>query len=273
MNALRCRLVLAGLLTLLAPPFRLGAEDPGSRQPAARTWQIDGLSREALVYAPAAAKPAGGHPLVFGFHGHGGQSRSAARQYRLHELWPEAIVIYPQGVPTPGRLTDPEGKRSGWQASSGDQGDRDLKFFDALVNTARETWAVDPRRVYATGHSNGGGFTYLLWAERPTLLAAVAPSASAAPRSLPKLTPKPALHLAGRNDPLVKFTWQQHTLEAVKRVNGCTGTGRDWSGNATLFPSPGGTPLVIYLHDGGHRYPPAGPELIVRFFQAHPRPE
>ena len=32
---------------------------------------------------------------------------------------------------------------------------------------------IDEKRVYATGHSNGGGFTYLLWTCRPDAFAAL----------------------------------------------------------------------------------------------------
>ena len=114
--------------------------------------------RQGLLYVPEAAKsmPA---PLVFCFHGHGGNTRNAARSFRLHEVWPEAIVVYLQGLNTPGQLTDPEGKKPGWQKSAGDQGDRDLKFFDAVLKSIRQDYRVDDRRVYSMGHSNGGGFT------------------------------------------------------------------------------------------------------------------
>ncbi len=55
-----------------------------------------------------------------------------------HKHWPEAIVVYMQGLNTPGALTDPDGKRPGWQKTFGDQGDRDLKFFDAVLATLRK---------------------------------------------------------------------------------------------------------------------------------------
>src|SRR4051812_1317347 len=88
---------------------------------AHREWTVDGVKREALVYLPSdTSKPA---PLVFVFHGHGGSSNQAARSFRIHELWPEAIVVYPQGLHTPGRLTDPNGEKNGWQAQIGDQND------------------------------------------------------------------------------------------------------------------------------------------------------
>ena len=40
-------------------------------------WKVDGVAREALVYAPAAAKTTP-CPVVFAFHGHGGTMKQAA---------------------------------------------------------------------------------------------------------------------------------------------------------------------------------------------------
>src|SRR5438477_4485760 len=97
-----------------------------------REWTVDGTSREALLYIPAAAKSTPS-PVVFAFHGHGGTMRNAAVTFDYQHVWPEAIVVYIQGLNTPGLLTDPEGKRPGWQSAPGGQGDRDLKFFDAVL--------------------------------------------------------------------------------------------------------------------------------------------
>jgi polyhydroxybutyrate depolymerase len=233
---------------------------------------VDGVSRELLLHVPetATTKPA---PVIFGFHGHGGTMGKVARSYHFHELWPEAIVIYPQGLNTPGRLTDPEGKKPGWQSGPDDQSNRDLKFFDAMMKTLRERYKVDERRIYATGHSNGGGFTYLLWAERSELFTAMAPSGSSASRSMAKLKPKPALHIAGENDPLVKYAWQTVMIEHVKKLNGC-GKGQPWELDAhcTLFPSATGTPFITAIHAEGHKYPKQAPEVIVKFFKSQVKP-
>lgn len=250
--------------------FVLRAFASSAAEPEQLTLRVGDLERTALVYAPSDADE-GKHPLIFAFHGHGGTSRNASR-WNYQELWPEAIVVYPQGVPTPGRLTDPEGKRNGWQHSAGDQDDRDLKFFDALLAKLKADYRIDEKRIYCTGHSNGGGFTYLLWGERGDVFAAVAPTAAAALRQTADRQPKPVFHLAGENDPLVKYAWQQITIDRVRKLNGCDETGKPAGEHCTEYPSPTGTPVVTYIHPGGHEFPKDAPARIVQFFQRHALP-
>jgi polyhydroxybutyrate depolymerase len=242
----------------------LGADDLVRRQ-----WTVDGVAREGLIHVPrtATAQPA---PLVFAFHGHGGTMRSSARSQPVHELWPEALVVYLQGLPTPGRLTDPEGKKNGWQHGGGAMGDRDLKFFDVVFADLQREYKVDKDRVYSTGHSNGGGFTYLLWAKRGNLFAAFGPSAAVALPEQGRLTPHPAIHVAGENDPLVKFAWQQRMIESLKETNQCE-TGEPAGKYGTLYPSKVGAPLMTYIHPGTHQYPKEATAVIVEFFKKHPR--
>lgn len=231
-------------------------------------WTVDGVEREALLHVPTKTDTAA--PLVFVFHGHGGNMRNTQRTFAIHELWPEAMVVYMQGLKTPGKLTDPEGKRNGWQNTPGDQDDRDLKFFDAVLASLKADYAVDVKRIYSTGHSNGGGFTYLLWAMRGEVFAAVAPSASAAPRVMALLKPKPVMHIAGESDPLVKFAWQKATIERLVEINQC-GAPVTWDQDdrCSFYPSKIGTPVVTALHPGGHEFRADTPPLIVKFFKQH----
>ena len=243
--------------------------------PSPKEWTVGGVKREALVSAPASAKdrPA---PVVFAFHGHGGTMKNAARTFAYHRHWPEAICVYMQGLPTPGKLTDPEGKRPGWQHNRGEQGDRDLKFFDAVLKSLKAEYKIDDKRIYATGHSNGGRFTYLLWAERGDVFAAVAPSGSPAGGLFKDLKPKPCLHVAGEKDQLVSFASQKRTMDVIRKINGCGETGKPWDKSGTLtgteYPSTAGSPLVTLIYPGPHRFPSEdAPKLIVKFFQQHRR--
>ncbi|MBL8810007.1 MAG: acetylxylan esterase [Planctomycetaceae bacterium] len=236
-------------------------------EPVRREWQVDGVSREALISIPDGAKekPV---PLVFAFHGHGGNMRQASRSFQIHAEWPEAIVVYMQGLNTPGQLTDPEGKKPGWQKAVGDQNDRDLHFFDAVLKSLKEDYRVDETRIYSTGHSNGGGFTYLLWSARPDVFAAMAPSGSAALKLRGTLKPLPVFHIAGENDPLVRYAWQSMMIESLRKDQKC-GEGKPWNEKATLYPSEIGTPVVTYITNQGHKFPADAPGMIVKFFKEH----
>lgn len=241
-----------------------------------REWTIDGTTREALIHIPAATDPKP-YPVIFAFHGHGGSMQNAAAMFDYHHLWPEAIVVYMQGLNTPGRLTDPEGKKPGWQSTAEFQGGRDLKFFDTVFASLKTDSTVDDRRIYSTGHSNGGGFTYLLWKNRGDIFAAVAPSAASAPgeqwlENISSLKPKPVLHLAGEKDPLVKYEWQHKTMLALRKLNGCDETGTEWAPGCTLYQSKSGPPVITLIHPGAHNFPSTAPALFVKFFKENPKP-
>ena len=229
-----------------------------------REWVVEGVKREALVRVPANA--AGPAPLVFVFHGHGSSMQQAAASLPFHARWPEAVVVYMQGLPTPGQLTDPNGSRTGWQRAPADQNDRDLKFFDVVLRSIEADYKIDERRIYAMGHSNGGSFTYLLWAKRGEVLAAFASSAAVAGPGDGPLVARPVVQIAGKNDPLVKFAWQQRMIETLRRNNAC-GDGEATANGCTYYPSKIGAPVMTYIHPGGHVYPPEATAIIVQFFK------
>lgn len=238
-------------------------------EPKEITLQVGDLKRTALVFSSSAPKGES-TPLIFAFHGHGGGAKQASRSFAIHKAWPEATVIYPQGVPTPGKLTDPEGKKTGWQPNLGDHGDRDLKFFDSLLDWAKINTKVDQKRIYAMGHSNGGGFTYLTWTARPGIYAAIAPSGASA-REVQSAKPTPVMHIAGSADPLVKFAWQEKTMAGIKRLNGITGSGESFGTYSTYFKGKDGNDFLSFIHPGGHEYPREAVPIIVKFFKDHPK--
>jgi polyhydroxybutyrate depolymerase len=260
------KLLLAALLGILSISI------VSARDSLELELKVDGIARSALVFpAPALAKESQSKiPLVLCYHGHGGNALQASRSFRMHEAWNDALVVYPQGLPTPGQLIDIEGKRNGWQAGPGDQGDRDLHFFDLLLVELRKRYPVDAKKIFVMGHSNGGGFTYLLWAQRGKDITAVAPCAAAALRIIDQLTPKPCLHLAATNDTLVRYAWQEKMMTAVKQINRCQENGKTWAPDVIRFEAKDqstGAPLMEYIHQQGHRYPDQATALMVRFFR------
>lgn len=122
-----------------------------------KTIQVDGVKREALISVPKSSKPA---PLVLAFHGYGGNMNRASDNFRLHEHWPEAVVVYMQGLPSL-NPRDQANPRPGWDVMKPPPNNRDVKFVDAILADIKKSHKIDSNQMFAMGHSNGGRFSYL----------------------------------------------------------------------------------------------------------------
>ncbi len=228
------------------------------------TLTIDGVSRQFYAYIPK-TKDATPRPVVFAFHGHGGMSSFAVRKFHVDQLWPEAVSIYPQGLPTK-VATDREGKQSGWQLDVGTEGDRDLKFFDAMLKWVHEKAIVNDKAVFSIGHSNGAIFSYLLWKARPKVIAGIAPVAAigVATRGT---TPIPVFHTSGKKDPILPFRAQERVVNHMREVNQCDANGKAVGSHMTRWDSKVGAPVVWYVHDGGHEMPEDALNESIKFLK------
>ena len=251
---MRTPLTHAILVGLLLIP---GVGDAGAQ---VMRWQVDGETREAIVRAPASPQ-AEGSPLILSFHGFGDNAQNF--QYtNLHVAWPDAIVVYFQGLPTRRGLP-------GWQAEGGG-GNRDIELVDVALASLRETYRIDDDRIYATGYSNGGMFTYLLWAERPGVFAAFAPVAARLRPSVRPTEPRPVFHVAGESDRVVRFSDQEAAIAVAIDVNGVdTATG--CGAGCTLYGAGTAAPVMTWIHPGAHVYPRGTSERIVAFLQEQSR--
>jgi polyhydroxybutyrate depolymerase len=234
-------------------------------------WRIDGVQRDALVFPPSKHAATDKSPLLFAFHWHGGSMEEAAEGMRFQSLWPEAIVVYMQGMPTK-IYVDPVGLERGWQFEPGHDGDRDLKFFDAVLTTMRAKFPVDDRRIYSTGFSNGGIFTYVLWGARGNIFAAFAVVAARLFPNIHLSEPKPILHIAGQADVVVPFKDQLQTIKVARDLNGSSEKGKPCGEGCLTYESSKGAPVVTYIHSGGHVYPPHASAMIVNFLKGYAIP-
>ncbi|MBB4689622.1 alpha/beta hydrolase family esterase [Amycolatopsis jiangsuensis] len=113
-------------------------------------------------------------PLILAFHGANGGPADLEDYTGLDKA--NALVVYPEGRRYDGEhRTWPPGDRF---PSAADR-DRDLDYVKALVAETESTLCVDTSKIYATGKSAGGGFTYLLACKAPDLVSAIAPVAGA----------------------------------------------------------------------------------------------
>lgn len=226
------------------------------------TWKVDGEARQAIVFPPSAPAAGDKAPLVFSFHGRGDDMKNF-QGTDMHRAWPQAVVVYFQGLPGSDGV-------SGWQVERGQNQDRDLKLVDAALAALRQRFSMDEARIYATGFSNGAMFTYLLWAERPGVFAAYAPVAGRLRPSVQLKPPKPIIHVAGTQDRTISFAAQTEAIEAAKRADGVTGAGAPCGGGCTIYGSGSAAPVVTLIHPGGHDYPDGTSERIAGFFRDHP---
>jgi polyhydroxybutyrate depolymerase len=263
--------VFAGSLGVIAVGvlFVLNALSAGQTQ--SETFTIDGVERRAIVYPGAKPSTRSGAPVVFVFHGHGGTAQNVARRLRIHELWPEAVVIYPQGIPGVVGIRDPEATQNGWQKSPGELGDRDVKFFDAALERMQKKYKVDPDRVYVLGHSNGGRFANVLWNSRGDRLAALCSAAGPGGGLIENAPPKSVFIIAGEKDLIVPFQTQQLSLELARRHLKTDQSKAKVNGFERTEPGEKGTELVSYVHPGGHELPVEALPAVIRFFQRHVR--
>jgi polyhydroxybutyrate depolymerase len=173
------------------------------------------------------------------------------------------VVAYPSST---------QGDR--WQLNHGD-GDQDLARIGAFIETAVTRVCADPRRVYLTGFSNGGGFTARAGCELADRVAAIAP-VSGSYRTLDACAegPMPTLEVHGRDPwlPTVPALIRQTTAR-----NECTHVGakhRIAPGIVrTRWPGCGLERVVNYTI--GHEWPKLGPfntsEQVWRFVRAYRR--
>lgn len=174
------------MLLVLALVVGLVVAEPTTAPPAAAEGQsltgvvlVDGTVRNYLLHLPPGWTPGRRVPLVVGLHGAGSFALHFATYSGLDEEvasrgW---VTVYPQGTSVA------DGYRT-WNAGlccppSSDFDVDDVAFIEALLDQLELTLAIDPRRIYVTGHSNGGMLAYKLGCELPGRIAAIAPVASA----------------------------------------------------------------------------------------------
>lgn len=240
-----------------------------------RSYLVNGVERTALVSPgePDESEPPA--PTVLFFHGRGAKMDTAAKAGRIRKVWPEATVIYPQGLPNDSGMGPPG---IGWQRGFGITGDRDIEFVKEILRTL-----PTGGKRYACGMSNGGTFALLLEAAMPDALDAFAEVAGAAGRFLNELKiARPTLLINGTSDPILPFWAAQKVLDRLIAISDATPRELDaekdaahasvWDSRETLkvWAAPEDPHfLVQWAHPGGHIWPKEADALVVDFFKRH----
>lgn len=181
----------------------LSAASPGERR-----LEHAGESRLYLIDAP---KPREGKkwPIIIALHGGGGNAAGFRAQTQFDKLGAgrEFIAVHPEGYAK--RVM---GKSlAAWNAGSccglaREKNIDDVGFIAKLIDRLIAENDADPRRVYVTGHSNGGMMAYRLACEIPGKIAAIAPVGSPTQAdTCVQNTPMPVLIVHGAEDACANY--------------------------------------------------------------------
>ena len=133
-----------------------------------------------------ASKPA---PLVLILHGYGASGVLQNAYFGLSDLADQEGFF----VAAPDGLVDPTGHRY-WNATDvccdfGGTPVDDVKYLGDVVAQIQARYAIDPKRIYAVGHSNGGFMAHDLACNRADLFAAIVSLAGATWKDQSKCQP------------------------------------------------------------------------------------
>ena len=218
-----------GLLGKVAQPPKLVC-DKGS-------LEFGGRTRTYLVHQSLESVHSQNLPVVLAFHGGGSNAEAMMHFSGLNEKADQAgfMAVYPNGT---GRYRN----RYTWNAGNccafaqRNEVD-DVGFVRQLIHQLKEKYPVNPRRIYATGMSNGAMMVYRLASEVADQLVAIAPVAGAmATEACNPSRPVSIVHFHGTKDQVAPFGGGlgersfvkishlsvQYSVKAWTDANGCS---------------------------------------------------
>lgn len=274
-----------------------------------RRLNHDGLERSYILHVPPGYDATHPTAVVLVFHGGGGNAESIVHLTDFNTQADRAgfLVVYPNGT---GRLrnvllTWNGGTCCGYaQAHNVD----DVGFVRAIIADLQSVAAIDPKRIYATGISNGGIMSYRLACEASDLIAAIGPVAGTlnVAHCEPE-EPVSVIHFHGTEDhhlPYdggvgsasrtgVNYTSVQDSVRFWLGYNQCPATAKaehfaDTRHTAYTSCASGSAVELYTIVKGGHAWPGgngpawrggdkptttiAATQIIWEFFAAHPKP-
>lgn len=178
--------------------------EPINLMPTIQTLNHDGINREYLIQIPDTYDSTMASPILFNFHGFGGdinQYQNTANMYSIANA-ENLILVYPQGTLLDGLSHWNAALLGGDNKSSAD----DFGFIRALIRKITSQYNIDSNRVYATGFSNGAMFSYALACYHSDLFAAIASvSGTMLDTNCAPTHPLAVLSIHGTNDSVIPY--------------------------------------------------------------------
>ena len=263
------------LLSLVAAGESLG---PGDHT---RNLTIADQKRTFYLHVPAKYDAKTPTPVVIALHGAMTDGKMMELYSGLDKKADEAgfIAVYPNGTGYGSLLTWNCGGLGDWGKNKPD----DVEFVGKLLDDLEKVLNVNPKRVFATGISNGGMMSYKLAAEMSDRIAAIAPVAGTMTFDKFQLKrPVSVIHFHGTEDGLVPFGGPkanepkffafhpvEETIREFANADGCPkepkltdeahkATDPTKTKRKTFGPGKEGAEVVLVtIEGGGHTWPGA----------------
>lgn len=167
---------------------------------------VDGKSRNMLVCAPSGLT---NPPVILQLHG---MNQDAAYQ-QAQAKW-ETMVDTGKFI-----VVLPNGENKSWDIS----GTKDVNFMSAIIDEMVKKYGADRNRIYISGFSMGGMFTYHAMNKMADKIAAFAPC-SGYPMGGTTASgnrPLPIIHIHGTSDDVVGYSGVEGALSKWRTQDGC----------------------------------------------------
>lgn len=234
---------------------------------------VDGLTRTYLVNLPPNYYDSSSFSLVIALHGGGGSGENFELSTGLTDKANSEhfIIVYPDGYLGPGNNRTWNAGNCCGAAES--QNINDVKFISKLIDKLISDYKINPKKVYITGHSNGGMMTYRLASELSNKITAIAVNSCSMVVTSP-IHPSiavPVLHMHSILDTHVpynggigingySFPPVDSVLNVWANIDACNVNPQTTSYTGYLYKEWIGctpnTTIQLYLtNDGGHSWP------------------
>lgn len=260
--------------------------------------EVEGRQRVYYLHLPPSYDGTTAVPLVIVLHGGGGNGRQMAGQtdFAAKADAEGFIVAFPTGQQaSDGGHYWNTGREDLANPVKAELTGDDVGFITLLIDRLKNELAIESRRVYVTGFSNGASLAHTLACTRSDRIAAVAAVSSGLSAPCDPTRPVSVLQMMGTADPHLASegeigpdgqprTWWA-AIDVWSAFNACPADpaiatdGRVMT--ETHGPCADGTDVVKILLDGvGHNWPggPAGPDdpldattVVWDFFARHPQ--
>jgi len=207
-----------GIILILTVSFLSCSKSDGERislkvQSGKNTKEltVNGTTREYIIHIPENYTRKTPLPILLSFHGLSSNMEYNYNYTKFHELAESEnfIVVHPNGI----------SKR--WSTSN--LNNADIDFIITLLNQLEGIYNIDPNRIYSTGMSMGGFFSFNLACKLSDRIAAIGSvTGSMYQRAINSCTPSrpmPILQIHGTEDDIVPYSGIADVLDYWTNYN------------------------------------------------------